>query len=90
MKNKYFVTADVCGYLRMWSGDSKEPKLIDTLYAGGAISYNCVVELKDFLPLKTSFIAVAVKSGQLIKIMVKQTGFQIVFSLNLGEKPTCI
>lgn len=52
LKNKYFVTADVCGIVKIWSSQFKATQIME-IEQEGAISYNSMIEVTDFLPRRT-------------------------------------
>ena len=54
LKNKYFVTADVCGILKVWTSQSK-PSMVMEIQQDGAISYNSMIELSDIIPKRNQF-----------------------------------
>jgi len=49
LKDKYFVSADVCGFVKVWISSQKPVKLLE-FQLEGAISYNSMIEVKDWLP----------------------------------------
>lgn len=79
LKHKYFVSADVCGYLKVWTSSFKPQQVIE-IVQDGAISYNSMIEIQDILPKRasyedTSLIAVALKSSKINLILLSpQTG----------------
>lgn len=52
LKNKYFVTADVCGIVKVWTSTYKPLQILE-FEQDGAISYNSMIELTDTLPKKS-------------------------------------
>lgn len=73
LKDRYFLSADVCGYIRVWQSESSPKKVID-FQLDGAISYNSVVEVHEALPTAgdysdTTLIAVALKT-QKVELVV--------------------
>ena len=75
LKNKYFVTADVCGIVKVWASFFKPIQMLE-IQQDGAISYNSIVELTDMLPKNSSFedtsslIAIALKSSKINIILL--------------------
>ena len=66
LRNKFFVSADVCGFIKVWAAQMR-PTKVNEFQLDGAISYNSMVEVEGFLPKKPEFkesaiIAVALKS----------------------------
>lgn len=49
LRNKYFVSADVCGFIKVWISIAKPIKLLE-FQLEGAISYNSMVEVEDWVP----------------------------------------
>ena len=45
----YFVSADVCGFLKVWATKSKAALLMQTIQLSGNIGYNSMIEVKDLL-----------------------------------------
>ena len=73
LHDRYFVSADVCGVVRVWQSEMNPRKLID-FQLDGAISSNSVVEVKDALPATgdfcdTTIIAVGLKT-QKVELVV--------------------
>lgn len=66
LDNKFYLTADVCGFLKVWASTFVPKKTLE-LQLDGAISYNSVVEVTDALPTSEGFrdqalIAVGLKT----------------------------
>ena len=96
LRDKFFLSADVCGFIKVWYSDMEPKKLIE-FQLNGAISYNSVVEVKDVLPqsgefLDTTLIAVGLKtmSVELIVLMPMKGQFQRIKQLKTLDKPTCL
>jgi hypothetical protein len=73
MQNKFFLSADVCGVVRVWSSTSTPKKQID-FTLDGAISYNSVAEIVDALPTSgelasTTMVAIGLKT-QIVELVV--------------------
>ena len=49
VKNKYFLTADVCGFAKIWLSSAKCPCIMEVNMRGG-ISYNSVLEYGEIIP----------------------------------------
>jgi len=69
LNNEYFVTADVCGTIKVWASILK-PKELLSFDLNGALAYNSIVEIKDRLPKKSDFkhqtlLACALKSEKI-------------------------
>ena len=61
-RDAYFVTADVCGFVKVWRTD-KQPTCTQTIQMPGAISYNCLAEMSGLIPTQQSaMLAVALKT----------------------------
>ena len=75
LKHRYFLTADVCGYIKAWSTNGLKPTLLHEIELEGAISYNSLIECADFLPGDTLFdesatvVACALKHCEIRLIM---------------------
>jgi hypothetical protein len=75
VKHRYFVTADVCGIVKVWSSTFKPAAVID-IDLEQAMSYNSLIELTGVLPENaetfqdTSLIACALKSQKVHLIML--------------------
>ena len=52
LKNKYFVTADVCGIVKVWTSQFKANQIME-IEQEGAISYNSMIEITDLLPKRS-------------------------------------
>jgi hypothetical protein len=96
LKDRYFVTADVCGFLKVWSSSFKPAEIME-IKLDGAISYNSMVEVSDFLPKKDNYdeaalIAVALKSCRvtLILLLPNSGTYQSLKTLKTELKPTCL
>ena len=66
LKHKFFASADVCGFIKVWTAAMK-PVKVSEFQLEGAISYNSMIEVEDFLPKKDAYkdsaiIACALKS----------------------------
>lgn len=66
LKHRFFVSADVCGFIKVWTSAMK-PVKVNEFQLEGAISYNSMVEVEGFLPKKEAYkgsaiIACALKS----------------------------
>lgn len=49
LNHKYFVTADVCGIVKVWPSTQKTEEVI-TIDLEQAMAYNCMIELRGILP----------------------------------------
>jgi len=49
LNHKFFVTADVCGIVKVWPATSK-PSPVVTMDLEQAMAYNCMIELRGVLP----------------------------------------
>jgi len=54
LKDRYFVTADACGVVKVWTSQFK-PHQVMQIEQEAAISYNCVIEVLDMLPRRSQF-----------------------------------
>ena len=78
LKNRFFVSADVCGILKVWSSHLKPQPLIE-FDLEQAISYNSMIELQGVLPAddpafsSAAMIACALKSQKVHLIAVMPT-----------------
>ena len=45
LKNKFFVSADVCGFIKVWTSSMK-PVKVNEFQLEGAISYNSMIEVE--------------------------------------------
>jgi len=75
LKNKFFVTGDVCGILKVW-GSHARPSEIMTIEQEGALSYNSMVEVQGVLPNRVQYqestiIACALKSSKVNLILIE-------------------
>lgn len=69
--DRYFLSADVCGFVKVWYADLT-PKKVFEFQLDGAISYNSVVEMQDVLPssfLDATLVAVGLKT-QKVELVV--------------------
>jgi hypothetical protein len=96
LRDRYFVTADVCGFLKVWPSSFKPVEIME-IKLDGAISYNSMVEVSDFLPRRdnydeTALIAVALKSCKvtLILLLPNSATYQSLKTLKTELKPTCL
>ena len=101
LRHKFFVSADVCGFIKVWAAQMR-PTKVNEFQLDGAISYNSMVEIEGFLPKKVEYkesaiIAVALKSQKvhIILITPQITGatsfrYQILKTLTTEIKPTCL
>jgi len=77
LKHRYFLSADVCGYVRAWSTvvNNLKPTFVCEIELNDAISYNSVIEVTGFLPKDSLYndaatvVAVALKSCE-IKLII--------------------
>lgn len=77
LKHRYFLSADVCGYVRAWSTvvNNLKPDYLCEIELDDAISYNSLIEVNGFLPSDSLYteaatvVAVALKSCQIKLIM---------------------
>lgn len=44
LNNKYFVSADVCGIVKVWTSSYRPTQIIE-IELNGAISYNSMIEV---------------------------------------------
>ena len=96
LNDKYFVSADVCGFVKVWYSDLKPKKMLE-FQLDGAISYNSVVEMQDYLPTSSPFldatlIAVGLKTlkVELVVLFPARGQFQRLKCLQTSQKPTCL
>jgi len=104
LNDKYFVSADVCGFIKVWVSLPKPLKLLE-FQLEGAISYNSLVEVENWLPEvsmypETAVIACALKNHKVHLILLnmpistsmstKKCQFQILRTLTTSVKPTCL
>jgi hypothetical protein len=77
LKHRYFLSADVCGYVRAWSTvvSNLKPEFMCEIQLNDAISYNSLIEVTGFLPEDSlyteaaSVFAVALKNCE-IKLII--------------------
>ena len=74
LRDKYFLSADVSGFIKVWYADMIPKKPID-FQLNGAISYNSIIEVNDVLPttgdfLETTLIAVGLKTMKIELIVL--------------------
>ena len=78
LKHKWFVSADVCGIIKVWQAIYKVTEAVISFELDGAISYNAVVELTNMLPQhkrnslfdNSALIAVALKSCKINLVLL--------------------
>lgn len=83
LKNRYFLSADVCGYVRAWSTvvNNLRPEFVCEIELSDAISYNSMIEVASFLPDDSVYtdaatvVAVALKNCE-IKLIIFVPGQQ--------------
>ena len=72
LKDKYFLSADVCGVIKVWLSDIVPKKVLE-FQLNGAISYNSVIEMQEVLPSSqiedATLVAVGLKT-QKIELVV--------------------
>jgi hypothetical protein len=75
LKNKFFVSADVCGIVKVWNSSLKAHQLVE-FDLEQAISYNSMIELQNVLPRadptfqEAAMIACALKSQKVHLIVI--------------------
>ena len=81
LKHRFFVSADVCGFIKVWTSTMK-PLKVKEFQLEGAVSYNSMIEVEGYLPKKevyrdSAIIACALKSQKVHLILItpeSQTG----------------
>lgn len=73
--DKFFVSADVCGIIKVWQSALKPVNLLE-FQLEGAISYNSMIEIEDMLPNTPAYadqavIACALKNQKVHLILLK-------------------
>ena len=66
LRDKYFISADVCGYVKVWVSGLKPIKVLE-FQLEGAISYNSLIEVEGWMPKvapysESAIIACALKN----------------------------
>ena len=105
LNDRYFVSADVCGFIKVWVSLPKPIQLLE-FQLEGAISYNSMVEVDHMLPLtdqldSSTVIACALKNHKVHLIMLtlpesavtsstNKGQYQIIRTLTTQIKPTCL
>ena len=104
LRDKYFISADVCGFIKVWVSTQKPAKMLE-FQLEGAISYNSMVEVENFMPKvpeysESAVIACALKNQKVHLILLnmphstssanKSGQYQILRTLNTSIKPTCL
>ena len=102
LRDKYFVSADVCGFIKLWVSTAKPVTLLE-FKLEGAISYNSMIEVENWMPKsdqESAVIACALKSQSVHLILItmpvsvmgqhKKAQYQILRTLTTQVKPTCL
>jgi len=73
LNHRFFVTADVCGIVKVWPSTQKTHEVI-TVDMEQAMAYNCMIELKGVLPqdpkLEASAVVACALKNQRVHIVL--------------------
>lgn len=78
MRDKYFLSADVCGIVKVWVATAIPIQLLE-FQLEGSISYNSIVEVEDWMPKtyqmeEQAVIACALKNQKIHLILISLPG----------------